>query len=475
MTTIAFGTDGWRGIIADEFTFANVERMAQAAADHWRRHPPPDTRLEVVVGHDSRFLSAAFASRVAEVFAGNGVRVVLSSKPTPTPALSWAVKARGAAGGIMITASHNPPEYNGFKVKAWYGGSAGTELCRAIEGCLDGHRVRRLAVAEARRAGLLEIRDLRPAHWRAVRRLVDLERISKARLRVAHDAMHGVGAGCFTALLSGTRCRVTPLHAELDPMFGGIRPEPVPANYAATQRYLRGHEHDVCLVTDGDADRLGCLDGRGRPLTAHEVLALLLRHLVEHRGLRGRVVKALTTTSMIDSLCAAYGLPLTETPVGFRHLATEMARGDVLVGLEESGSFGLPSHLPERDGLAGGMMLLELLAWERKPLGALLDELERKLGRHRYARRDLRFPIERRSALMESCAAHPPVRLGRSPVVEVKTFDGVKYIAADGSWLMVRGSGTEPVVRVYAEAGSEGAVGQLVACGVRLVRRGLSA
>lgn len=468
MTSIKFGTDGWRAVMADEFTFANVERVAQATASHWLAQPPPGSRPLVVIGYDRRFLSDRFARRVAEVFSGNGFEVLLTAQPTPTPAVSLAVRQRRAAGGVMITASHNPAQFNGYKLKAHYGGPAEADLCHAIETGLDRGPIRRWSLERNPR---VRVADLRPAHYRAIKKLVDFPLIARSGLRLAHDAMFGVGAGCFEALLGGTNCRVTTLRAEHDPNFGGINPEPVARNYAATVAFLRRHPHDLCVVTDGDADRVGGLEGRGGCLSTHVLICLLLRHLVVHRGGRGRVVKALTTTSMVDKMCAAYGLELVETGVGFKYIGAEMRRGGVLLGVEESGSIGFPGHIPERDGLLAGLMLLELLATERVPVRRLVASLAKEFGPHHYDRVDCVFPVERRDAVMEFCRTHPPARLLRSPVVDVKAQDGVKFVARDGSWLMLRGSGTEPVLRIYAEAATAAGARGLLQIGRRLALR----
>jgi phosphomannomutase len=488
MTAIRFGTDGWRGVIAEEFTFANVARVAQATADHWESDlarqsaradetgasgggaaspvPPKTVRRRLaVVGYDRRFLSPEFAQLTAEVFAGNGFDVVLTSVATPTPAVSLAVKRLRAAGGVMITASHNPAAFNGFKLKAWFGGSADPALCQAVEARLDRSPVRRRPLAEAVKAGCVRLRDLRPAHYRAVRRLVDFECVAASRLRVAHDAMWGVGAGCFEALLADTTCRVATLRGAHDPLFGGIRPEPIPRFYGSTTAWLRRHPHDVGLVSDGDADRLGALDEQGRPLTTHQVMALVLWHLAANRGGRGTVVKSLNTTTLVDRIAAAHGLPVVVTGIGFKHIGARLLEPGVLVGLEESGSLGFPSHLPERDGLAAGLLLLELLARERRPLSAILRGLERRFGVHRYARLDLTLPAGRGAAGIERLRGQPPARLLGSPVVAVQDFDGVKFTARDGSWLMLRGSGTEPVLRVYAEAATQARAHQLTRMG----------
>ena len=470
MNAIRFGTDGWRGIIADDFTFANVARVAQATADHWAGEAAAHRRRLAVVGYDRRFLSPEFARLTAEVLAGNGFEVVLTPVPTPTPAVSLAVKRLQAAGGVMITASHNPAVFNGFKLKAWFGGSADPAICQAVEARLDQSPVRRVSFADAVDAGRIRLRDLRPAHYRAIRRLVDFDRVAAARLRVAHDAMWGVGAGCFEALMDRTRCRVTTLRSEHDPLFGGIRPEPIPRFYGTTTAWLRRHPHDVCLVSDGDADRLGALDERGRPLTAHQVIALVLWHLVAHRGERGTVLKSLNTTSLVDRIAAAYGSPVAVTGIGFKLIGARLLEPGVLVGLEESGSIGFPSHIPERDGLAAGLILLELLARERRPVSVILAGLEREFGTHRYARLDLTLPASRGAEVVERLRREPPARLLRSPVVEVQDFDGVKFTARDRSWLMLRGSGTEPVLRVYAEASTQAAADRLARTGARWVR-----
>jgi phosphomannomutase len=473
---IKFGTDGWRAVIAEDFTFTNVARVAQAAADHWKsevRSPKSGVfgrALKVVIGFDRRFFSDKFAQTAAEIFAGNDFQVVLVPEPTPTPSVSFTVKAQRAVGGVMITASHNPPIFNGFKLKSFYGGSSDPATCQAVESFVDRNPVRSVKFDEALRAGQISIRDVRPAHFAALKKLVDFKLIAKSKLRFAHDALFGVGAGCFERLLAGTTCQVTTLNAKHDVLFGGINPEPIDKNYARSQKYLRQHPHDICLVTDGDADRVGGMNGRGKVLTTHQIICLLLHHLVVNRKGRGRVVKALTTTSMVDKMCATYGLPLVETGVGFKYICAEMLKGDVLLGAEESGGIGFPGHIPERDGLAAGLMLLELLATERVSVDRILTRLEQQFGRHCYGRIDTHFPLEKRGALMQFLKENPPIKLLRSPLAAVKTFDGVKFVAKDSSWLMLRGSGTEPILRIYAEAKSEADVRKLLEMGGKLAR-----
>ncbi len=471
MNEIKFGTDGWRAVIAEAFTFQNVERVAQAAADYWLANPTPGTERKVVIGYDSRFLSNEFGRRVAEVFAGNGYRALLTPEPTPTPAVSLAVKARHAVGGVMITASHNPPIFNGFKLKSHYGGSADPATCQGVESFLDRKAAKVQPLDAALKDRSIQLRDVRPAHYAALKKLVDFKLIAKSRLRFAHEALFGVGAYCFDQLLAGTTCKVTTLNGARDPLFGGINPEPIAQNYARSSAFLRKHPHDLCLVTDGDADRVGAMDGRGNALSTHQVICLLLHHFVANRRGQGRVVKALTTPSMVDKMCAEYGLELTETGVGYKFIAAEMIKGGVMLGVEESGGIGFQGHIPERDGIAAGLLLLEMLATERESLNNLLHRLEKAYGPHRYGRIDTHFPLEKRPALMEFLKNNPPAKLVGSPLAEIKSYDGVKYIARDTSWLMLRGSGTEPILRIYAEGPSDDTVHKLLKAGVALIRR----
>jgi phosphomannomutase len=470
MGSIKFGTDGWRAVIAEDFTFANVARVAQATADYWSANPVAGTQRKIVVGYDRRFFSDRFAETAAEVFAGNDFWVVLTPESTPTPSVSFAVKHLRAVGGVMLTASHNPPIFNGFKLKSHYGGSSDSATCQAIEGFLDRNPVKSRPLAEAIKTGQVKIADVRPAHYAALKKLVDFKLIAKSKLRFAHEALFGVGAGCFEQLLAGTTCQVTTLNGRHDVLFGGINPEPVEANYAASQKFLRAHPHDICLVTDGDADRVGGMDGRGHYLSTHQLICLLLHHFVVNRQGKGRVVKALTTTSMVDKMCVAYGLTLVETGVGFKYICAEMLKGDVLLGAEESGGIGFPNHIPERDGIAAGLMLLELLATEKISINKMMAKLEKQFGPHRYARIDAHFPLEQRAALMEFCKNHGPARLLKSPVAEIKSYDGVKFVACDGSWLMLRGSGTEPILRIYAEARTGQDAHKLLQVGVKLTK-----
>jgi len=471
MSQIRFGTDGWRAVIAEDFTFANVARVAQATADFWKSEiSNPKSEIfrrepKVIIGYDRRFLSDRFAQITAEVFCGNNFEVILTPEPTPTPCVSYAVKNLGAVGGVMITASHNPPIFNGFKLKSNFGGSSDEATCKAVENLLDKNPPQ-LKTKNSK----LKTADIRPAHFAAIKKLVDFKLIAKSKLRVAHDALFGVGAGVFETLLAKTNCQVTTLNGAHDILFGGICPEPLPKNYALGGAQLRRNPHDICLVTDGDADRIGAMDGRGKPFTNQQVIALLLHHLVRNRGDRGVVTKTFNTTAMVDKMCAAWNLPLTEVGIGFRFIAPEMMKSDALFGAEESGSVGFANHIPERDGLAAGLFLLEMLAIEKISINKIYAKLEKEFGPHRYTRFDAQYPLEKRAALMEFIKKNPPQKLLRSPLAKVDARDGVKFVAEDSTWLMLRGSGTEPVLRIYAEAKSEADVQKLLKLGVALLR-----
>jgi len=488
---IRFGTDGWRAVISDEFTFANVRQVAQALADHVlnrqgvtrqngveRAECPP-----VVVGYDTRFLSDRYAAQVARVLAGNGITVYVSESDCPTPALSFAVKSMGASMGVMITASHNPPRYNGIKIKSRDGGAATDSETRAIEGLLSRNIQ---AGVEARQAAWrLENGELRDSHpgWGSITRfdplppylshlrtLVDFPTIAKSGVRVVSDPMYGAGRGYIRRFLEEMGCEVKEIRGALNPGFGGVHPEPIAQNLAELAQTVVEGRYDIGLATDGDADRIGAVDASGQFVDPHRIFSLALRHLVEVRGLRGAVVKTVSTTQLVNRLAERYDLPLFETPVGFNHIGELMLQEDVLIGGEESGGITIRGHIPEGDGLLVGMLLLEIMATERKPLQAIVDELMRDVGCFYYRRRDRKCETLRGKELVEALMSNVPQELGSLPVVRLDNSDGVKYHLADGSWLLLRPSGTEPVLRIYVEATSATLVEQLLDAGECLTR-----
>jgi phosphomannomutase len=441
-TQIKFGTDGWRGVIARDFTFANVRRVAQATADYWNTQPLPKRAL---VGYDNRFQSETFARLSAEVLAGNGIETLLCPAATPTPSVSLAVRERQLAGAVMITASHNPPEFNGYKIKAHYAGSADPEICAAIEAGVDRSPIRQ--------ADTIETYDPRPAHVAGVKRIVDLNLIRRSRLNIVVDSMHGSGTDLLERILAGKTCRVRTIRGERDVLFGGVNPEPIGKNLGALGAAVKTARAHVGLATDGDADRLGVVDENGRYVSIQLIYALLLLHMLRNRReTRGAIVRATNGTMLIDRIGQAHGLTVTEVPVGFKHICQQMRETDVLIGGEESGGIGFRGHIPERDGVLACLMFLEMLATGRQPLTALAGNLQREFGRSVYDRIDTHYPLAKRDLLLTTLRAEPPAKLAGIPVVRVNTSDGVKYIAGDDSWLMFRASGTEPIVRIYSEA-----------------------
>ena len=469
---IKFGTDGWRAVISEDFTFANLRLVAQAAADFFREAANQEEPL-VVVGFDTRFLSDRYAIEVARVLAGNGLRVCLSRADAPTPAISFAVRDLGAAGGVMITASHNPPRYNGFKLKASYGGAASPAQCQRVEALLErnvreGREPRLSNYEESLRQGRIVRFDPMPAYLDHLRRLVGLESLEGCGLRVVVDPMYGAGRGYLRDLLRSAGVEVREIHGEMNPGFGGLHPEPIAANLRELAEAVRAGGWDLGLATDGDADRIGAMDARGRFVDPHGIFALALQWLVEARGLRGAVVKTVSTTQMVNRLAQAYGLPLYETPVGFHHVCDLMLRENVLIGGEESGGISIQGHIPEGDGILMGLLLTKVVACAGVSLARLLQDLRAKVGPCHYARRDVRIHPFSKADLTARLMADPPPRLAGEAVVAVSDRDGVKYLLADDAWLLIRPSGTEPVLRIYAEARSPEAVEALLDEGERL-------
>lgn len=477
---IKFGTDGWRAVISDEFTFANVRHVAQAIADHvWDTSnceaPPP----LLVVGFDTRFLSDRYAAEVSSVLAANGLRVRLSKSDCPTPALSHAVCANAAAGGVMITASHNPPRYNGIKYKAAFGGSAMPQETDRIEQHLQANlaalrepllsewSIERGELSSQPNGGEIARFDPMPRYLAHIRSLIDLPAIAAAGLRVVIDPMYGAARGYVRSILAEFGCSVDQIHGEMNPGFGGLHPEPIGRNLAALREATRGR-YDIGLATDGDADRIGAVDASGDFVDPHTIFALSLRHLVERKGWRGTVVKTVSTSQMINRLAQRYELPLRETPVGFNYICGYMLKEPVLIGGEESGGISIRGHIPEGDGILMGLLLLEIMACEGKPLRELVADLQREVGPFCYDRHDLRTRPFRKAQLVASMMTHTPERLAGIRVVRVDGSDGVKFRLEGDGWLLVRPSGTEPVLRIYAEAATPQIVQALLSEGAAL-------
>jgi phosphomannomutase len=464
---IHFGTDGWRAVISEDFTFDNVRRVAQAMAEYFIEIG--GMGAQTVVGFDTRFLSDRYAVEVARVLAGNNLIVHLANADAPTPAVSFAVKDMGAIGGVMITASHNPPRYNGIKLKAANGGSAPAEDTRRVEILLDKGSPFSLNIADLETAvaeGHIVRFDPALAYEDHLKTLIDRNLISARPGKVVVDPMFGAGRDYIRDFLVGTGWQTTQIRHDMNPGFGGIHPEPILPHLNALVEAVKESGGAFGVATDGDADRTGAVDEDGNFVSPHVIFALALRYLVEQRGLRGSVVKTVSTTLMIDRICRAYNLPLHETPVGFNHIADLMMKDDVLIGGEESGGISIRGHIPEGDGVLMGLLLLEIVAQAGVPLKDLIEDLQKRYGPHHYARKDLPLarPVAKKD-MVQRLTEGAPGSIGGVKVREVRSNDGVKYLLDDDSWLLIRPSGTEPVLRVYAESPSPALVAELIGYG----------
>ncbi|MCK6579033.1 MAG: phosphoglucomutase/phosphomannomutase family protein [Anaerolineae bacterium] len=468
---IRFGTDGWRAVIADTFTFANLRQVSQAVADYVNKAHTGSEPPQVIVGYDTRFLSDRFAMETARVLAGNDIVTWLTRTDTPTPAVSYNVKHLNANAGVVITASHNPPRYNGFKLKAAYGGSATAEQCQLVEEeMIEMERQARgpniMDYQHALEAGLIRRFDPSWSYYQHLATLVDLDKVSEGELKIVVDAMWGAGRGAFPSILARTRSRITEIRGTLNPGFGGIHPEPIMRHLNELVAAVQREQADVGLATDGDADRIGAIDARGNFVDPHHVLALALRYLVEVKKQRGDVVKTISTTMMVDALANKHDLKLHVTPVGFNHIADLMMHGDVLIGGEESGGISMRGHIPEGDGILMGLLILEIMAHYRAPLHEIVADLQAHCGPAHYARIDVHLEHQRPKKLIVSLLEeHAPEILAGERIARIDKLDGIKFILSDGSWLLIRPSGTEPVLRIYAEARSPEMVKALLDAG----------
>jgi len=469
MTDIRFGTDGWRARIAEDYTFENVRRCAQGFASYLTAQGK--NGAELVVGHDRRFASRDFAITVAEVLSGNGYRVWLTDGPTPTPVISYSIVERGAVGGVNITASHNPPWDNGFKVRDEHGAAVAPDGLREIEAAIPpAEQVERAAFEDARGRGLIEVWDPALAYIAHIGGLVDIDRIKEAGLRLLVEPMWGNGIGWFPRLLEGGSTHITEIHNTSNPLFPEMtRPEPIPPNVDVALRRTVEMGSDACLILDGDADRMGIGDENGEFINQLQVYALLAYYLLEVRGERGAIVKTLSTTSMLEKLGKMYEVPVYETGVGFKYVGPKMLETDAMIGGEESGGYAFHGSVPERDGILGNLYFLDLMVRTGKGPRQLIDHLYDKLGAsYHYSRVDTRFPAERRPEARARLEAARPDVLAGLRVDDIVTVDGYKFLLEDGGWLLVRFSGTEPVIRVYCETTDEGRVKPLLDEGLRL-------
>jgi phosphomannomutase len=465
---IIFGTDGWRGRIAEDYTFENVRRCAQGFASYLLRHGKQGQW--VVVGYDKRFQSEYFALAVAEVLAGNGLRVHLTNGPTPTPVIAYAVVDLKACGAVNITASHNPPVDNGFKVRDENGGAIPPEGLKEIEALIpdDPAEIKRIPADEAERAGAIKVFDPAPNYIAHLDTLIDLKPIKDAGLKIVVDAMLGNGAGWFTRLLEGGTTTVMEIHNYRNPVYPEMkRPEPIPPNIDVGLQTVVDQKADVLLITDGDADRVGVGDEHGVFVNQLQVYALLAFYMLEVRGERGTIVKTLSTTSMLEKLGKIYDIPVIETGVGFKYVAPKMLETDALMGGEESGGYAFRGNVPERDGILAGLYMLDMMVKLKKKPSELLALLFSKVGAHYYDRIDSGFTGERKTREAAILAAKPET-IGGLKVTGLNTTDGFKFLLEDGGWLLIRFSGTEPIMRVYCETTHKDAVPAILQDGLRI-------
>jgi phosphomannomutase len=464
---IKFGTDGWRGVIADDFTFANVRTAADAIAAYI--HAEEDPTKGICIGYDTRFGSRAFARACAEVVAATGIPVLLADRITPTPALSYGVKARGAAGGIMITSSHNPAQWNGVKYKAWYGGSGKPSIIAAIETHLGKPAPRATSPAPIAEVNFI------PEYLKAVESFVDLELIAKSNMKFCIDSMYGAGGTIVSEILTGLGVDNVQIRGEVNPLFPGINPEPIEPHIRALGEATVLHKCDAGLCTDGDADRIGATDEHGNFVDPHKIFSVLLSWVLRRKGWPGAVTRAFNTTKMLDRISARHGRELIEHGIGFKFVCDYMLEREIVMGGEESGGIGFQRHLPERDGILNALLLANVMADEKKTLGQLVADLQAEYGEHHYGRIDLHIPDAIKNAAIAKARALPTgdASIAGMPVLRQETLDGVKFYLdnpeaatkpnAAETWILFRASGTEPLMRIYTESTSPENVQKLLA------------
>lgn len=449
---IKFGTDGWRALMDGEFSMDNLSLVAQAYADYLdaavRQLKKKQPR--VVIGYDYRKNSEVFSKRFAEILIGNDVQVLLASSACPTPAVSFTIAKEGFDGGIAITASHNPPGYNGVKIKTDFGGSAEKSITDAVENWVGKNKVR----SQASTANAPILRDLNERYLEFLKSYLKLDVIKKAPHRILVDSMHGVGAKHIEDILSGGKIFIKTLRGERDVTFGGFSPEPIPKNLLPSIELMKKNEYDLCVATDGDADRIGALRPGGEFISPGVILSLIMIHMVQDLKKTGSVVTTISNTSLIYQVANKLGLKVHETPIGFKYVCDIMRRENVLIGGEESGGIGFQNYLYERDGLLSGLLLMEMMAMRNQSFSDILDAVEKEFGKLYYVRNDLTYPNELKTKLFDLLKNRPPKSFAGHAVKKTKSQDGMKFILDDDSWLLMRLSGTEPILRIYSEATS---------------------
>jgi phosphomannomutase len=467
---IKFGTDGWRAVIADDFTFENLKKVAQATADYCQQDLKKNSgeALRVCIGFDTRFLSDRFAQIVASVLAANGIEVVLSDRAVPTPALSFAVTHQKLDLGVMITASHNPPEFNGFKIKNSSGGAADVSVTQKVESLIGQNTTQYKNLQEGTKDGSIKISNISKDYVLFLRSYIDMKAFKKSKVRVLLDAMYGSGNSYIADVLKGTDIRLTLMRNEINPHFDGRGPEPVEENVSKIIARMKEWKFDIGLILDGDADRIAAVDSKGNYIPPQKILGLLALHLNQDKQWTGGIVTTIAGTTMLEHIARDLNVPLYETPVGFKYISNLMETKDILVGGEEAGGMGLKNYIPERDGTLAGLMLVEMMIHRKKKIDRILAGMEKKYGRYTYVRHDSK--LKSKNYRLDLKQLKVDSLLGKR-VVRIKDYDGVKLICEDESWLMFRASGTEPKMRIYSEARSLKRAKDLIALGVEIINK----
>lgn len=455
MSNIKFGTDGWRAVISEDFTFENVAIVAQAIADFVNAQETAIyKKKKLAVGYDTRFLSGKYAEITACVLAANGINVVLSKEESTTPSVCVYIKDKKLTGGVMITASHNPPEYNGIKYKGFFGGSAGSDIIDKIEECLFKTPVNTMNFKDAVMKKKIVTEDFISLQLAYIKKYADMKSLNKACLRILVDSMNGTGKAYFSQILKKSSIKFDYMNIEDNPGFKGRAPEPNEKHLKDLMANVKKGKYDLGIATDGDSDRVAIVDEKGRILSGHKVMALLLMHMVKNRKMKGAVVQTICGTGLINKMCEEYNLPIYETPVGFKYICDMMVKKDVLVGGEETGGIGFKDYVPERDGFLSALLIIELMIREGKKISRIINEMNQKYGNYVYEREDVVFSESKRETLIKGMRDNLLQEVLGKKVKEIKDYDGIKFICEDGTWLLLRLSGTEPKLRIYSETRS---------------------
>ncbi|MDD5542055.1 MAG: phosphoglucomutase/phosphomannomutase family protein [Acidobacteriia bacterium] len=467
MSAIVFGTDGWRGVIGDDFTFANVRRVVRAIARYVNQTTPRKPVL--TVGYDTRFGSPEFARVAAETLSQQGIEVLLSNDYVASPILSFAVRHFRTAGGIMITASHNPAHWNGVKFKGTYGGSANPAIIRSIEKLLPASDRETAGVSSRRPQGKIRVIDFKRPYREHLKRTIDFKKLRNARVRVIVDAMYGAGRGTLRTILSDLGIVCQEIRGEINPSFGGVHPEPIESNLAELRAALQRTQFDVGFASDGDADRIGAMDGSGLFVDSHKIFSMILEHLVATRQMKGEVAKTFSSTKMIDQICRRFSIPMHETPIGFKYICDLMLTRKILIGGEESGGIGVTRHLPERDSVLCALLMLEIMITRKKTLREVVSDLMRQYGSFYFDRLDLHLTEAQKQRAVRRLTHQPPRKISNYAVARLERLDGFKFLFSDTEWVLVRPSGTEPILRLYCEASSPQKVKRILTAAKNLV------